>query len=333
MAKRVQRVGHDQGTADAFIGFEREITVDTDNNNARVHDGTTPGGNVLPNRAEVDQKDATVQASADAAQTTADNALSIANAAIPDSTFNAGNQVIVSSGAAAYAALSMGLATILARLSAGNVIAATPAQINELLGTRVGIDIQAYAQQLDDVSAIVPADSTFIVGDGINFVGEDPATARVSMGLGTAAELNKNQIADHAFPAGTLQVFPQASAPTFWTQDVSVNDRVIRVVDNTGVGGNLGGNWIISGVTVNGHAITIAEMPVHSHGVGYNNPAGGTEPPVVAGLVDNYPGAAGNRTSQAIGGGSAHNHGLTADGNWRPAYLDFIMCTKDAPTT
>lgn len=43
--KRVQRVGHSSSVlADAFIGEERELTVDLSNNEIRAHDGITPGG-------------------------------------------------------------------------------------------------------------------------------------------------------------------------------------------------------------------------------------------------------------------------------------------------
>jgi len=59
MTKRVQILGHDFETANAFIGEERELTIDTDNWSLRVHDSTTPGGWLLYNR---DQNDARYQA-------------------------------------------------------------------------------------------------------------------------------------------------------------------------------------------------------------------------------------------------------------------------------
>ncbi len=59
MTKRVQILGHDFETANAFLGEEREITVDTDNWALRLHDGETPGGWLIYNR---DQNDARYQA-------------------------------------------------------------------------------------------------------------------------------------------------------------------------------------------------------------------------------------------------------------------------------
>jgi len=55
------------------------------------------------------------------------------------------------------------------------------------LGVAIGSDVQAYDQQLADVAGLTPADGSFIVGDGVNFVAESGATARTSLGLGTAA--------------------------------------------------------------------------------------------------------------------------------------------------
>ena len=55
------------------------------------------------------------------------------------------------------------------------------------LGVVIGTDVQAYDAQLADVAGLTPADGSFIVGDGANFVAESGATARTSLGLGTAA--------------------------------------------------------------------------------------------------------------------------------------------------
>lgn len=41
---------------DAFIGKKGSITYDTEKNNLRLHDGVTPGGKVIPNLDEIDDK-------------------------------------------------------------------------------------------------------------------------------------------------------------------------------------------------------------------------------------------------------------------------------------
>ena len=51
----------------------------------------------------------------------------------------------------------------------------------------VGSTVQGYDAQLADIAGLTPTDGNFIVGDGANFVLESGATARTSLGLGTAA--------------------------------------------------------------------------------------------------------------------------------------------------
>lgn len=123
------------------------------------------------------------------------------------------------------------------------------------------------------------------------------------------------------FASGVQLLFPQAAPPTGWTLDTDVTDSVIRVNDTAGAG--TGGSWTISGVTVDGHTLTVDEMPAHAHAIP-------TASSVQDGSSKNVTGSgtsSGNTAS--TGGGSSHSHGLTADGTWRPAYLDVVKATKD----
>lgn len=56
MVKRVQRLGASAAVADAFIGLDREITVDVTEYNLRVHDGVTPGGHRIPTLEQNDAR-------------------------------------------------------------------------------------------------------------------------------------------------------------------------------------------------------------------------------------------------------------------------------------
>lgn len=147
----------------------------------------------------------------------------------------------------------------------------------------------------------------------------DTAEADIVTLEGNVATLQSTITQKPRMDIGTKTLFHQAAAPTGWTQDTGVNDRVIRVTSGTGAG--TGGSWTISGVTVNGHSLSVAELPSHTHdalvesGGGFNRANSGT-------------GTFGTGASAATGSGSAHSHGLTADGAWRPAYTDVIVCSR-----
>lgn len=67
-----------------------------------------------------------------------------------------------------------------------NVFVTYPAE-RAVLTDDIGVSVQAYDAQLADIAALTPTDNTFIVGNGTNFVSEDAATARTSLGLGALA--------------------------------------------------------------------------------------------------------------------------------------------------
>lgn len=140
-------------------------------------------------------------------------------------------------------------------------------------------------------------------------------------------------------PNGTKVLFYQASVPTGYVQDVSTNDRMLRVV--SGTGGGSGGNWSMSGLSIDGHALTIAEMPSHNHGGGNHshfmytgfgdNNNDNNEPPAgsngnITNGTNQYTSSSGNVISTQ-GSDNAHTHGIT-NSSWRPSYLDVIIGTR-----
>ena len=77
--------------------------------------------------------------------------------------------------------------------AAGNIIAANGSALTALNASNLASGTVANArldQQLQDVAGLAVTNGNFIVGDGSNFVAESGATARTSLGLGTAAVLD-----------------------------------------------------------------------------------------------------------------------------------------------
>lgn len=56
MSKQVQLVGHTAEESASFVGADRELTIDVDNWEIRIHDGVTPGGRRVLNRDSNDSR-------------------------------------------------------------------------------------------------------------------------------------------------------------------------------------------------------------------------------------------------------------------------------------
>jgi hypothetical protein len=70
-------------------------------------------------------------------------------------------------------------------------------------------------------------------------------------------------------PSGTAMIFQQTSAPTGWTKVTTYNDYALRIVSGTAsTGGSVAFSTAFSATnTVDGTAITTAQMPAHNHGI------------------------------------------------------------------
>jgi len=135
-------------------------------------------------------------------------------------------------------------------------------------------------------------------------------------------------------PSGTKMLFVQGSAPVGWTQVTSDNDKALRVVSGTGggTGGSVAFETAFASQTVagtnGGTAITIAQMPSHTHTkatgqVHSNDPEAGTSM-----TVGN---SANTLVSGSTGGGATHTHTFTGTAiNLDVAYINTIICSKDS---
>lgn len=113
-------------------------------------------------------------------------------------------------------------------------------------------------------------------------------------------------------PANTAMLFVQAAAPTGWTLDANNNDKLIRVANANG--GNSGGNW----------TPTLANSQ-YTGNMTYTTWVVGNGSFAVSVMTGNAGNAA--LSNAELLAGSNHTHAWSND--WRPAYIDAIICTKD----
>ena len=83
--------------------------------------------------------------------------------------------------------LTVAIDSTVATLSGTQTLTNKSIDASQLTGTVANARLDA---QLQDVAGLAVTDGNFIVGDGANFVAESGATARTSLGLGTAAVTN-----------------------------------------------------------------------------------------------------------------------------------------------
>jgi hypothetical protein len=154
-------------------------------------------------------------------------------------------------------------------------------------------------------------------------------------------------------PSGSVMLFFNAAAPTGWTQNITQNNKALRVVSSAGggTGGSVAfttafasqpvtgsvslGSLTISGTT-GSHTLTTAEIPSHAHYIGNAVITGGG--PFAAGV------GSGNFSfgawSDNAGGNGSHAHSFSGSTsgsatftgnaiNLAVQYLDLILCTKN----
>lgn len=151
-------------------------------------------------------------------------------------------------------------------------------------------------------------------------------------------------------PSGTKMLFQQTAAPTGWTKDTTHNDKVLRVVSGAASsGGTVAFSTAFANRTVSGNvdnstatgtvgdtALTIAQMPAHTHNTGFLQNAN----TATTGSANRL-GGAGTTVSIAtdsVGSGSTHTHTFTGTAHAHAfsttldlavQYVDLIIATKN----
>lgn len=115
------------------------------------------------------------------------------------------------------------------------------------------------------------------------------------------------------------------------------NDRVPFIVTTAGATKDTGGNWAHSNgltITVNGHTLTTAEMPSHTHSVTVHADNVTSLGEAGVNFLTDLVASAGDDsqayTSASTGSGNSHSHTASAssDSTWRPLYRTFAVIRK-----
>ena len=144
--------------------------------------------------------------------------------------------------------------------------------------------------------------------------------------LATPAEINKacDLTTNAFFTSGGVRkiLLYENVAPTGWTIQNTLDDKLVFVTKGSAAGGQTGGGVHSTGTwTQPNHTLTESELPSHTHNIltAYNTAVGASLDRLTHW---NGTGSAKNDfASAASGGGTAHNHGIA----WRPtAYCCII---------
>lgn len=145
------------------------------------------------------------------------------------------------------------------------------------------------------------------------------------------------------FPSGTKMVFYQDTAPTGWTIQNTLDDKLLYVTKGSTAGGQTGGGvhssgtWSWAGIRTADHTLSAAEsgVPAHTHTAVYpirEDDSGGTQTYWNEGNLgtDSTPSHDNPVTvfaNAAAAASSGHSHALSGS-SWRPAAYCVIIAAK-----
>lgn len=127
-------------------------------------------------------------------------------------------------------------------------------------------------------------------------------------------------------PTGKKMVFYNAAAPTGWTQDVTNDDRALRVT--TGAGGGTGGSDSVATPPTHNHGGVTGSPDSsldHTHATGGQHYTAAQQTGDPNNVIDyNSP------VTSATGSASSmtHTHTISGDYAFRPKYCDVIICYR-----
>lgn len=210
----------------------------------------------------------------------------------------------------------------------GNVFAV---DVNVLLSGAIGTNVQAWDAGLDDIAALTPTDSNFIVGDGANWVAETGATARTSLGLGALATLNtvgaaqidtnavtSAKIAANSVGADELNVTGNGTAGQYLGSDGDGTMTWTTISADPTVGGDLSGT--ASNAQIVAGAVGTTELATNAVTTDKITDANITDAKIAgmssSKLTGPLPAIDGSALTGLSGGGTLKSQAYTTSGTW-----------------
>lgn len=184
--------------------------------------------------------------------------------------------------------------------------------------------VNLNADQLDGHEA-----TEYVPKAGTTLTGFLTLHASPSSAMHAANKQYVDTVVGGVFPSGTKLLFGNAP-PSGWTRVDASEDRLIKLAKSGETLGTAGGSWTISGFTISGYSLQIADLPAHNHGLTYTSTIsllGGGALTAVTALATT--GLASSVNTANTGSGTAHTHSISHDGTWRPRYEIWAAATKN----